>query len=212
MSVNKEKVRELEERVRAEPAQKYRVEMIERWLEQNQPQPVVVGLTDEQVDKFATWYGLSTTEQRRLYCDLKKFLLTQTFALPQQLKPSWESAPDWANWLAQDKDNQWLWYEDKPYPKAGNWYQDRRSTLVKFKNWTQTLEQRPKPPEPQIEVGQVWRNLKNKENYTVKSLGLVKIGEEWQESVIYWLTACEINPTEFTRTLEDFLAKFERVV
>ena len=26
-------------------------------------------------------------------------------------KPDWEDAPDWANWLAQDMDGEWYWYE-----------------------------------------------------------------------------------------------------
>ena len=29
-------------------------------------------------------------------------------------KPSWDDAPVWANWLAQDFNGDWWWYEDKP--------------------------------------------------------------------------------------------------
>ena len=30
------------------------------------------------------------------------------------VKPSWDNAPDWANWLTYDKDG-WYWWEDMPY-------------------------------------------------------------------------------------------------
>lgn len=29
-------------------------------------------------------------------------------------KPEWKDAPDWAMWLAQDKDGDWYWWQDKP--------------------------------------------------------------------------------------------------
>ena len=29
-------------------------------------------------------------------------------------KSSWDEAPDWANWLAQDEDGEWYWYKAKP--------------------------------------------------------------------------------------------------
>jgi len=29
-------------------------------------------------------------------------------------KPSWNDAPQWANWLAMDSDEGWYWYEDEP--------------------------------------------------------------------------------------------------
>lgn len=27
---------------------------------------------------------------------------------------SWNDAPEWANWLAQDMDGSWWWFEQKP--------------------------------------------------------------------------------------------------
>lgn len=38
------------------------------------------------------------------------------------MKPSWNDAPEWANWLAMDEGGDWFWYEQKPY-----WNQIRRS-------------------------------------------------------------------------------------
>ena len=37
-------------------------------------------------------------------------------------KPNWEDAPAWANFVAQDHDNTWWWYETKPtYDDYGSW-------------------------------------------------------------------------------------------
>src|SRR6056297_3729034 len=36
-------------------------------------------------------------------------------------KPSWDDAPDWANWLAQDDEGQWFWYQHCPTCKDGVW-------------------------------------------------------------------------------------------
>ena len=30
------------------------------------------------------------------------------------MKPDWEDAPEWANWLAMDGDGYWEWYADEP--------------------------------------------------------------------------------------------------
>ena len=37
-------------------------------------------------------------------------------------KPSWEDAPEWANWLAQDHNGHWYWYKKKPSFRASNGY------------------------------------------------------------------------------------------
>lgn len=31
-----------------------------------------------------------------------------------EMKPNWEDAPDWANYLAMDSDRTWFWHEEKP--------------------------------------------------------------------------------------------------
>ena len=36
-----------------------------------------------------------------------------------QNKPSWEYAPEWAEWMAQDGDGEWYWYGVKPVEKGG---------------------------------------------------------------------------------------------
>jgi len=65
------------------------------------------------------------------------------------MKPDWKDAPEWANWLAQDQDAVWWWYEDKPLISN----QDEQWEPKKFGNcevvymlsdtWKQTLEGRP---------------------------------------------------------------------
>ena len=32
-------------------------------------------------------------------------------------KPSWKDAPEWANYLSQDSDRLWWWFENKPVYK-----------------------------------------------------------------------------------------------
>jgi len=36
-------------------------------------------------------------------------------------KPNWDDAPDWANWLAQDEDGEWYWFEHRPVLDDGTW-------------------------------------------------------------------------------------------
>jgi hypothetical protein len=39
------------------------------------------------------------------------------------MKPSWDHAPEWANYLAMDSDGCWYWYEKPPVfvPATGWW-------------------------------------------------------------------------------------------
>jgi len=30
------------------------------------------------------------------------------------MKPSWDDAPEWAQWLAMDSDGTWYWYDSAP--------------------------------------------------------------------------------------------------
>lgn len=60
------------------------------------------------------------------------------------MKPSWDEAPSWAQWLAMDNDGYWLWYENKPCWKhsLGEW--ERRNYAGHH-----AIAQR--PPEPRFE-------------------------------------------------------------
>lgn len=72
------------------------------------------------------------------------------------MKPSWNDAPEWAQWLAQDVSGHWYWYKLEPLPSYGEW-----SIISRFApkpqckiacdmsnpfnpDWQSTLEMRPK--------------------------------------------------------------------
>lgn len=63
-----------------------------------------------------------------------------------QNKPSWDDAPEWGEWLAQDEDGEWKWLAGLPGKYVDGW------TAVKIKvcckgialgDWRDTLEKRP---------------------------------------------------------------------
>jgi len=61
------------------------------------------------------------------------------------MKPSWDDAPEWAQWLAKDKDGTWYWYEYQPIVAHGQWYmtEDGRWEAVITDSWNDSLEPRP---------------------------------------------------------------------
>jgi hypothetical protein len=61
------------------------------------------------------------------------------------MKPSWDGAPDWANWLSQDGDEKWHWYENQPswdYPTK-QWVTNGRYEEANAVDGNGTLEERP---------------------------------------------------------------------
>lgn len=103
----------------------------------------------------------------------------------QVFQPDWGDAPDDAEEVCI----------------TAHWA-DKDSNIIKSKILFQ--EQRAIPPAPKVEVGQVWE-YKNCE-YIVTCCGKLKQGNDWVESVTYFL-----GGDTYTRTLSDFLAKFEQV-
>ena len=77
--MNKEKVRELVELLDSEPTRRYRIVIAECWLEQNQPAPVVVGLSDEQVIEVSKYVG-KVKNVMNIDTAIRVWLKTQTFA------------------------------------------------------------------------------------------------------------------------------------
>ena len=66
------------------------------------------------------------------------------------MKPNWKDAPKWAQWLAQDANGLWWWYENEPYQTDDNsWWSDgdhkpaERQYTYHEPDWRETLEQRP---------------------------------------------------------------------
>ena len=69
------------------------------------------------------------------------------------MKPSWDDAPEWAQWLAMDEDGRWWWYEEKPVLQTNYFYwlgskmEESLPVLDKSMVWDESLEQR-KIPSP----------------------------------------------------------------
>lgn len=67
----------------------------------------------------------------------------------------WDQAPDWAEWLAMDKNGEWNFYEDKPYAneEEGEWWVGKITLQQRFEraeeipevdsHWASTLSRRP---------------------------------------------------------------------
>lgn len=47
------------------------------------------------------------------------------------MKPSWNDAPEWANYLVINRDGGWSWFESKPsyLVKAGLWFCDKGQSI-----------------------------------------------------------------------------------
>lgn len=63
-------------------------------------------------------------------------------------KPNWNDAPEWAQWLAQDFNGDWCWYEEMPMSddKIEKWLSLGKTWQKLYSynsNWKQTLEKRP---------------------------------------------------------------------
>ena len=92
-----------------------------------------------------SWACARVFDLERNWFTKEKYMARRT---ELQNKPSWELAPDWAEWLAQDEDGQWKWLggHGMPVKYVDGW------TAVKFKvycngmalgDWRDTLERRP---------------------------------------------------------------------
>lgn len=70
------------------------------------------------------------------------------------MKPTWDNAPEWANWLGQSDTGIWRWFEHEPVMKFSSFIVNKR-LKVKWNrtqwagrtavegDWWETLEQRP---------------------------------------------------------------------
>lgn len=59
------------------------------------------------------------------------------------MKPNWEAAPAWANWLAMDDDGEWFWYQIKPKYSASNGYWHSKGRCTQAVAAEKSLEKRP---------------------------------------------------------------------
>lgn len=61
-------------------------------------------------------------------------------------KPSWEDAPEWANWLALDCDGNWWWFENEPWFQGApynEWTSTGKAEVAKHFELAESLESRP---------------------------------------------------------------------
>jgi hypothetical protein len=59
------------------------------------------------------------------------------------MKPSWDTAPSWANYLAMDDDYEWRWHEEKPCQGQCAWVSEGESEHATPNiRWDKTLEER----------------------------------------------------------------------
>ena len=194
--MNKEQIEKLIDDANLSSTASFR---IREWFEQNPIEPVVAGLSDEQVDDFIdTWHKSDRYYAVGVYRDWAK---TQTFAQPQQSQPNWDDAPVWAEWLAQDENSGWTWYETRPKEVRGYFSTKDRceNTVLKSTNWKESVQRRPIPA-PVVEVGQVWKSKR----YDDVTSEIIKIEGD---SLSLWNEFLGKHEIE----LSDFLAKFKRV-
>lgn len=184
-------------------------ETLTKWFERYPVKPVVVGLTDRQALSFVdAWRKTASWDAVNVY---KEWAKTQTFALPETNKPSWANAPDSAMWLAQDRVGSWYWYAEKPYPTTSdNWKSNERGICAtQHKNWQNTLDVRPQPVHPKIEVEQVWRNKHS--NESVEIVGIRDMSRRWCMDYCKEHRYSPVNPYFWKDAVDAYNAKFERV-
>lgn len=63
------------------------------------------------------------------------------------MKPSWNDAPEWAQYLAADKDGSWFWYASKPEISQVAFINNCGEDVeyAPLLNWRDSLESRPEP-------------------------------------------------------------------
>jgi hypothetical protein len=61
------------------------------------------------------------------------------------MKPNWENAPEWANYVAMDYDGDWWWFEYKPSMAHNIWKANlgRYERMTDCDEWKRTLQSRP---------------------------------------------------------------------
>jgi hypothetical protein len=191
--------------------------LVENWFEQNPTiEPVVVGLSDEQVEGFMIfWADSPSSDYIGLY---KEWAKTQTFTQSRVFTDSeiqqkyQELYDDYQSLLVDNQQFQPNWDNDAPQEAevlvlTSTWLNKSRQRVGEI---TSQKFDRPKPPAPTVEVGQVWmHNTKTGCDYIVTTIGNFKDShDECVDSVTYH---SKVSDRYYTRTRDDFLAKFERV-
>lgn len=108
-------------------------------------------------------------------------------------KPSWDDAPEWAHFLAQDENGKWFWHEVKPYIEGSAWAmispngerQELASRGVALGKWDETLEVRPIRESTMIAAGLECTALGTAfvEKALDKALAMPGLSQEYREAV-----------------------------
>lgn len=194
------------------------VERITKWLEQNQPEPVVVGLSDGQLYDIAQLLASSPDEFNGNIQVIKNYLAAQTFTQPnesliadnlklskeleqlksQQFQPNWDDAPK--NTYYARLQIEWL---NKMYQQIGI------NVLAQ--------QERPKS-DTLVEPKQRWMYKQNGDYYVVTDVqtikGLSKFDDIWIEDqmIISYVSENDTpisNAQIYTRPFTQFISKFE---
>lgn len=62
------------------------------------------------------------------------------------MTPSWDDAPNWANYRAKDQYGSWIYFETKPIAHSEGWASQllSKSEHVTHSDWKESLQERPK--------------------------------------------------------------------
>ena len=223
--MNKEKVRELIIGIRGFYTSEDAMGMALKWLEQNQSEPVVVGLSDEQVYSL---YDYLANAENGFVVAYKEWAKTQTFAQQYKTDGFAEMQLDEAGIEYRELQSRYdqlggdFIALNGEYVKARNELEQLKSQQFDV-NWDDApaganfaalefgwykarpnnvlrvveIFERPKTT-PQVEVGQVWEALNMK--FTVNQYVLGGRDSE--------VICVSDNGFEYKGTLADFLAKF----
>lgn len=215
--MNKDQIKSLEEWIfRSDNTPRDTIELITEWFNKNPIKPVVVGLSDEQVHQLSrTLNERSYFKHDWLISAIHNFLKTQTFAHSEIQQKYHELYNDYQSLLADKADIERKFkvnWDDAPKDSSHvklfrNFYNESGelcSGKITF------YEVRPTPPTPTVQIGQVWRSKLDAEYIcNVTTLGFLPNNSEpslFEDAVSY-----SFKGSVYTRTLSDFIAKFERV-
>jgi hypothetical protein len=135
-----------------------------------------------------------------------------------QNKPSWNEAPEWAEWLAQDSDGEWFWFIDRPVIYKFTFQPVKSPQGIQLASkgevlgdWRDTLESRPEfiTPPTHLNMRCIVKPIERKE-WNGQEDGLPPVGieceyrtgNEWYEcevlahkkgGIIAWCKTTEVS-------------------
>ena len=101
-------------------------------------EPIIVGRFLQRA-----FNGYVACNSTRVWDNCRK-IKPEDFGWTLDGKPDWKDAPEWAKYLAMDRDGRWYWYESEAYTNNGRWCTPGKIQLAsKRPDWEKTLESRP---------------------------------------------------------------------